>query len=265
MEKNKIYNQDCISYMKSLQIGKDGFEGFDLIIADPPYFSIFGEFDFIWKNVEEYLVWSKQWIVEAKRVLKLNGSFYMWGGIGKGTGYQFPKLAIWIDEEKIFHTVNWITQRNTRGYGCYKGYIQAREELIFCVNNESQYTWNPAFLDEKSSRKDLGANGKPRKNEFKRATDVWSDITEASQSSKERFKLSDGTAFPTVKAQALCERIIKASSNKGDLIYIPFAGSGSEIISCMSNQREWVATEISSIYIEEIINKRIKSLQSNNL
>lgn len=248
-----ILNIDCLEYMKNVED-----ETFDLIIADPPYFKICGEFDFKWKTIDEYLEWSKKWILECKRILKSNGSFYLWGGIGRGNNYPFPRLAIWIEENNIFHVVNWITQRNTRGYGCYKGFVQAREELLYCVKDKNNFTWNTAYTEELSERSDLGANGKPRKNKYKRCTDVWVDITEASQSSKERFKLPDGTAFPTVKAMKLCERIIQASSNKGDKVFIPFGGSGSEAVVCTQLQREYVLTEIEQLYIEHVILPRVK-------
>ncbi len=230
----------------------------DLIIADPPYFEIYGEFDFIFNSLDEYLNWCKSWIKECHRILKRTGSLYLWGAIGYNKGYPLFKLADWIENEELFKVQNWITQRNTRGFGVNKGYMKAREELIF-MTKTSQYTWNTAYTKEKSNRKDLGTNGKPRKNTHKRCSDVWCDITEASQSSKQRFKLSNGTSFPTVKALDLCERIITSSSNEGDLVYIPFAGSGSEIVSCIQHNRKWVASELDNLYLNEIIKPRIEA------
>lgn len=233
-------------------------ECIDLIIADPPYFQIYGEFDYVWTNADEYIEWCKKWIKEIHRILKSTGSFYLWGAIGYNNGYPLFKLADWIEQNNLFKVRNWITQRNTRGRGISKCYMKAREELVFMTKSDD-YIWHTVYTEEKSNRKDLGANGKPRKNEFKRCSDVWIDIAEASQSSKERFKLSNGKPFPTVKAQKLCERIINASSNEGDLVYLPFAGSGSEIIACINNNRQWMATEINSQYINEIIIPRINS------
>lgn len=254
MELNKIYNMDCIEYMKTLPN-----ECIDLIIADPPYFRICGEFDFIWNTVDDYIEWCKQWSLECKRILKPNGSFYIWGTMGYNNGFPLVKLIDFLETNTDLRVINWITQRNTRGRGTTKGYMKAREELVFMVKSK-KYTWNNAYTNEKSNRKDLGANGKPRTNEFKRCSDVWIDITEASQSSKQRFKLSNGESFPTVKAQELCDRIIKSSSNENDLVYIPFAGSGSEIVSCINNNRNYIATELNNEYIEEIIIPRINNL-----
>lgn len=251
---NKLYNQDCIQFMKSLPNNC-----INLIIADPPYFKIYGEFDYGWKNTDEYIEWCKIWLTESNRILKNDGSIYMWGKIGYGNGYPLMKIADWIESSKLFTVINWITQRNTRGRGTKKGFIDAREEVLFMVKS-NEYTWNPSYTSIPSMKKDLGFNGKPRQNKFKRCTDVWIDISEASQSSKQRFKDSSGKSFPTVKSLKLCERIINASSKKGDLVYIPFAGSGSEIVSCINSNRNWIATEKNKIYIDEIINPRLAKI-----
>ena len=117
--------QDCIEYM---QTRND--ESFDLIIADPPYFGIYGDFDFVWDDVSHYISWSKKWIAECNRLLKHDGSFYLWGKIGFGKGYALFQIADWIERESLFKVQNWITQRNSRGRGNKKGYMEAREELV---------------------------------------------------------------------------------------------------------------------------------------
>lgn len=80
-------------------------------------------------------------------------------------------------------------------------------------------------------------------------TDVW-DFTP----DKIRY------GHKTQKPMDITERIIKASSSQNDLIYIPFAGSGSEIIGCIKNHRNYIATETSKEYINNIIMPRINSL-----
>lgn len=255
MYKNYIYIGDCIELLKKLPA-----KSVDLIIADPPYFKIKGEFDFKWKTVEEYIEWNKTWIKECNRILKGTGSFYLWGAIGYNRGYALPRLAQWIEEENLFKIINWITQRNTRGYANGKFFMRAREELVFMTHADSKnYTWNNSYTNEKSQRKDLGSNNKPRKNKYKRCSDVWCDISEASQSKNQQFKLENRSTFPTVKNLELCDRIINSSSNMNDLVLIPFAGSGSEIISCINNNRNFIASELNQTYVDEIIlNNRLK-------
>jgi site-specific DNA-methyltransferase (adenine-specific) len=246
-----VINKDCIDHLKELPN-----DSFDLIIADPPYFQIYGDFDFVWESVDQYLDWAKTWIKECHRVLKPTGTFYLWGSMGINNGYPLPKLADWIENEKLFIVQNWITQRNSRGRGTKHGYMQAREELVYMTKSED-YTWNTAYTDQRSERTDCGFDGK---NEFMRCSDVWIDIAEASQSQHQRFKTSDGKAFPTVKAIRLCERIIRASSNPGDKVYIPFGGSGSEAVACKMLDRQFVITEKNPEYVNQIIIPRLESV-----
>lgn len=79
-------------------------------------------------------------------------------------------------------------------------------------------------------------------------TDVW-EID---------FYKDERWGHSTQKPLELCDRIIKASSDEGDLVYIPFAGSGSEIVSCINNKRNYIATEINNKYITNIIIPRIQ-------
>ena len=52
---------------------------FDLIIVDPPYFEVKGEFDFAWSSFDEYLKDVERWAVELARILKDSGSLLWWG------------------------------------------------------------------------------------------------------------------------------------------------------------------------------------------
>ncbi len=70
----------------------------------------------------------------------------------------------------------------------------------------------------------------------------------------------EATAHPTQKPEKLVERIVLASSNTGDMVVIPFAGSGSEIAVCIKNGRNFTASEINDTYVKDIILPRIKPL-----
>ncbi len=72
MEINTIHNSDWMS---------NGLpdQSVDLIIADPPYFEILGDFDFIWDCFDDYLKDVEKWAIECKRVLKDNGTLFWYG------------------------------------------------------------------------------------------------------------------------------------------------------------------------------------------
>ena len=80
IELNKIYNEDCLITMKRI---KD--KSINLIIADFPYFEVKGEFDFIWKDFNEFLGWVETVAKEFKRVLSDNGSLYVYGHAKKNS------------------------------------------------------------------------------------------------------------------------------------------------------------------------------------
>lgn len=81
-------------------------------------------------------------------------NLFLWGAVGIKRGLSFPKLAIWIEENNIFEIRNWITQRNTKIRVVYKGFPQAREELLMLVKG-NDFTWDPSYVYIKNTRKDL--------------------------------------------------------------------------------------------------------------
>ena len=85
----------------------------------------------------------------------------LWGGLGKEKT-TLCRIAVAVEDEKLFNLQNWITQRNTRGIGTKRNYMSTREELLFYTKS-GNYTFNIPYTEEKSLRKDLGFNGKPRK------------------------------------------------------------------------------------------------------
>ena len=77
-----LFNADCMDILplipdKSVQ----------LIFADPPYFKIKGDFDFVWKTFDDYLKDVEKWAIECKRVLADNGTI-LWYGHSKNIAYS---------------------------------------------------------------------------------------------------------------------------------------------------------------------------------
>jgi DNA modification methylase len=70
-------------------------------------------------------------------------------------------------------------------------------------------------------------------------TDMWVDVQVIQSQSKERL------GYPTQKPVGLLERIIKASSNKGDLVLDPFCGCGTTLVGAQKLGRKWIGIDIS--------------------
>ena len=80
MELNKIHN---INFLENTLPDKCA----NLIIADPPYFEVKGDFDFIWKSFDDYLKDVEKWAIECKRLLADNGTLF-WYGHAKNIAYS---------------------------------------------------------------------------------------------------------------------------------------------------------------------------------
>jgi len=79
--------------------------------------------------------------------------------------------------------------------------------------------------------------------------DVWTDISEINSQAKERL------GYPTQKPEALLERIIRASSNEGDLVLDPFCGCGTALIAAERLQRRWLGSDLTHLAITLIKNR----------
>ena len=73
--------------------------------------------------------------------------------------------------------------------------------------------------------------------------DVWTDIPEINSMAKERL------GYPTQKPEALLERIIRASSNEGDLVLDPFCGCGTTVTVAERLKRRWLGIDITHLAI----------------
>ena len=82
--------------------------------------------------------------------------------------------------------------------------------------------------------------------------DSWTDIGPISSQANERL------GYPTQKPLALLERIIKASSNLGDMVLDPFCGCATACVAAESLGREWVGIDLSPKAIE-LVNVRLQA------
>jgi len=130
MEINKIYNTDWLTnQLEDASI--------DLIIADPPYFEIKGDFDFVWNSFDEYLQDVERWAIECKRVIKDNGTL-LWYGDDKRIAYAQ------IVFDKHFNLVNnlvWHKGENFMGLNKSDGlrsFAPCTERVLMYSNEVNQ-------------------------------------------------------------------------------------------------------------------------------
>lgn len=88
--------------------------------------------------------------------------------------------------------------------------------------------------------------------------DMWDDIDRINPVGKERL------GYPTQKPVALLERIIHASSNKGDIVFDPFCGCGTTIYASEKTERRWIGCDIAILSIKlvrEVLSEKYRLVE----
>ena len=88
--------------------------------------------------------------------------------------------------------------------------------------------------------------------------DVWTDIRPIGSQAQERL------GYPTQKPEALLDRIIKSSSNEGDVVLDPFCGCGTTIAAAERLKRRWIGVDITYLAIN-LVQRRVRDTFHNDL
>lgn len=245
---NSIYQGDAIKFLKSLP---DNCA--DLIIADPPYSlekdKEFGEGAFF-ETRDEWLDWCKLWLAESKRILKDNGNIFVYA---IHHNVCFLQVHLYALELEYRRQIIWNYEN---GWSKYRRSPACHYEPILWFAKKPDSTFHVIREPYKSTerlRHAITKNGKlwtPHP-DGKQGGDVWKFPTLAGR----RFS-DERTEHPTQKPLALSRRIIDHFSNPGDLVVVPFVGSGSECVAAVEAGRRFVGAEINLRYVE-IAEKRL--------
>lgn len=238
-----IYHQDCIEGMKSIPEGL-----VNMTVTSPPY-NIGKEYESLIET-EKYIEWCVRWIKEIYRITAEDGAF--WLNIGyfevKNKGLAVP-ISYLLWDKTDFYLLQEIVWNYAAGVACKTRFSPRNEKLLWYVKNQSNYTFNlDSVRDPNVKYPNQKKNGKLKCNPLgKNPSDVWqiAKVTSGTnRASKER------TAHPAQFPTEMIERIIKSSSNVGDLVIDPFIGSGSTAVAAIENRRNVIGFETEKRYIE---------------
>ena len=250
--KNKnhiIYNGDVFECFSKIQN-----ESIDLVFADPPY-NIGKNFDGFKdkKNENDFLAWTYKWIDEVYRVLKKDGSFYL-----MNSTQSMPFLDIYC--RKYFYIISRIVWSYDSSSVQSKFSFGSLWEPILFMSKSKKYKFNSKDIEVEAktgAQRNLIDYRKtpPRPyNNKKIPGNVWNF-------NRIRFLQEEYENHPTQKPEILLERIIKASSNKNDLILDPFGGSFTTSAVAKKNSRRSISFEINKDYVK--IGLRRLNIKSN--
>lgn len=215
-EWTRIYQGDCLDVMRDLI--PDG--QVDLIFADPPYNlgKRFGESDDKWPSDEAYAAWCRLWLRLCLDKLKPTGSLYV-----MASTQAMPMLDLWLrDRCTILSRIVW--HYDSSGVQARRFYGSMYEPILFCVKDRKSYTYNAEAIEVEA-----------RTGAVRRLIDYRKPTPEPYKSTKVpgnvwyfprvRYRMPEYEPHPSQKPEALVERVIRASSNPGDLVLDPFAGT----------------------------------------
>lgn len=227
---------DCFAVMPLLP---RGFAR--LAIADPPYNrrTDFGGGVFRKLDDREYEEYTEAWVSLLRPLLTADGSVYVccdWRCSG----------AVERVLRRHFTVRNRITWQREKGRGAAKNWKNSMEDIWFATVSDD-YVFN---LDAVKQRRRVIApyrkDGKPRdwqETEAGRFRDTcpsnfWDDITVP------YWSMAENTAHPTQKPEKLLAKLILASSDPGDMVFDPFSGSGSTLVTAKKLGRQYSGVEL---------------------
>jgi site-specific DNA-methyltransferase (adenine-specific) len=204
----------------------------DLFCFDPPYFGIVADgWDNQWERAEHYVEWLADIIRTMRNVASHTGSLVFFQGVGKHGVH--PIFDVLREAELAgWHFRNWITWKKRRAYGKKNDYLFCREEILWLSADPKKWTFNIPLLDEKRGY-DGWDKAHPAKSEYKRVSNVWSDIPELMRPERTAQK-------PLV----LIERLVRTHSNEQNFVVDPFVGWGTTAVVCAKNNRRFVGCDV---------------------
>ena len=259
LQLNKIYNSDCIIGMKKIPDNSA-----DIIICDPPY-NIGKDFgnNSDKQEFQNYLNWCDKWIEQCIRILKPNGTLYIYG---------FSEILAFI-RVRIQINVRWIIWHYTNKVTPSLNFWQRTHESILCcyknkpIFNRDQVRepYTDAFLKNAAGKVRKATKGRFSNGE----TETTYTAHENGALPRDVIKISalaggagkkERVEHPTQKPLELCQKLIKASKNKEDtLLVVPFAGSGSECVAAKKENINFIGFEINEEYVK-LCNQRLVNL-----
>jgi len=204
-------------------------------------------------DVMAYLVMMTARLIELHRVLKPTGSLYLHCD---PTASHYLKLVL----DQVFGANNFrneITWHYKRWTNVSRRF-QRMHDIIFFYTKRGNYKFNLQYqpFSDTTIHRDISVDGitnLKKKRDIEKGIvmhDVW-DIPYVHSQSKERL------GYETQKPLALLERIIKASSNEGDIVLDPFCGCGTAVVAAQKLNRRWLGIDITHLAIN-LMRTRLK-------
>lgn len=217
----------------------------DLIFADPPYNigKKFANFVDKWPDEDSYLDWCYRWLDLCIAKLTPTGSMYV-----MSSTQAHPYLDIYL-RQRLSVRARIIWHYDSSGVQARNHYGSLYEPILFCVKNPQDYTFNAEAIKVEAK-----TGAKRKLIDYRKATPTTYSSTKVPGNVWEfprvRYRMAEYEDHPTQKPERLVERIIKASSNPGDLVLDPFAGTFTTCAVAQRLGRRTIGIELQEDYLK---------------
>ena len=245
LELNKIYNMDCIEWMKLIPDWS-----IDCIITDPPYWTTACNWDTV-------IPFEEMWI-RLNKLIKPNGAIVLFGSEPFSSLLRVSNLKN--------YKYDWIWKK-TRPSGCMNAKKQPLRDIeIISVFYKKQCLYCPQGIKDceiehkitEGRAKNggiLGKNGKKIGNHKQTKTNYPRQVLEFSS-------VHNVGSHPTQKRVALIEYLIKTYTNEWETVLDFTIGSWTTAIACINTNRNYIWFELDEWYYK-IANKRIHIINTS--
>lgn len=233
-------------------------ESVDLVFVDPPYNigKKFLDFHDRWPSDEAYATWAYKWLNECVRVLKQSGTLYV-----MTSTQALPYFDIFLRNKlTILSRIIW--HYDSSGVQARKYYGSMYEPILHCVKDVERYTFNADDIKVEAK------TGSQRKLiDYRKATPTPYNTDKVPGNvwyfPRVRYRMDEYEEHPSQKPEALLERIIRASSNVGDVVLDPFAGTFTTAAVAKKLKRRSISIESQEEYVK-IGLRRVLQMRSYN-
>jgi adenine-specific DNA-methyltransferase len=238
-ESKKIIHGDALTELKKLPS-----TSVDLIFADPPY-NIGKDFDGLVESWDEetFLAWLFECIDECHRILTPQGTMYIMNSTENMPYIDLKCRQLFTIKSRI------VWSYDSSGVQAKNFFGSMYEPILMMVKDSKSYTFNrdDVLVEAKTGAKraliDYRKNPPQPYNHQKVPGNVW-DFPRV------RYLMDEYENHPTQKPQALLERIILASSNPGEIVLDPFAGSFTTGATAVALNRRFIGIEVNDEYVK---------------
>jgi len=234
MELDQVVHGDCVEALAA-----DPTFRARLVFADPP-FNIGYQYDAYQdrRSYKDYVEWTHRWMSACRQALTEDGSFYI--AIGDEFVAEIWRIAV---HELKLTMRNWIVWHYTFGQNTRAKFSRAHTHILYFVANAKKFVFNDSEIRTPSARQ-LIYNDSRAHPKGKIPDDVWR-YSRVCGTFKERQGWH-GCQMPT----KLLARIIRASSDVGDVVLDPFCGSGTTAVTAAALGRRYLPFDISTNYVD---------------